>query len=300
MSILPVSCSFYPSSPVETMAVQNNYSFNFAEMSRRYPYWNTGLGEFIADPNEVNPGVPLTPELQAEHQKITALDKRLMLQKMDLIRFVINTPEFEANFMKATFWGDANASGPGGKLELNKPLDNKRYLEIIRRRKYNVTIRKMQLSLNAAAVGVVGAKIYVLADDDRQISNSYWIAFPNREIWSKGGYLQETYMAGVVFHEMLHNTGFNHNTAAHDPVYEAQGVFTGTYNSDFRIKYAKELAAFRGFYENQYSFWLTYDTIAPGSKTRARSAVPTPMGAPGEVICILNKDGTHTQYTVPK
>lgn len=62
--------------------------------------------------------------------------------------------------------------------------------------------------MSVAAAGVVGVKLYVLANDDAKISNAYWIAFPNRDIWSKGSYRDDIYMAGVAFHEMLHNTGF--------------------------------------------------------------------------------------------
>lgn len=72
--------------------------------------------------DELNPEITYpTEEQKAQYQTLSPLDKKLMLEKLDLIRFIINTPEFETNFMKATFYGDANVSGLGGNMELGKP-----------------------------------------------------------------------------------------------------------------------------------------------------------------------------------
>lgn len=296
ISVLSYSCSKKSfTAPAELMGAKDiYYNENLNTMSQMYPYWNISFGSFQVVNESIRADLiaNASSETLYKAKRLEIVEKSLMLQKLALIRFVLNTPEFEEELMKKKFYSSVNASGPNGNIKRGDLYDNKRLLEVLRRRHYNVTIRKGIISKGAAAVGVLGPSLYVMADDNKSVSNSYWIAFPNHEDWSKGGYLQDSYMAGVVFHEMLHNSGFNHNVP-NDATYGIQGVFTKVYGDKiFREKYREQLASFRAFYERKYSNELKSPTIYKSKKISLRTDYINGNNDSDAEICILYHDGT--------
>lgn len=294
------SCSFIPTSPANLM--MNNYDFlqSIEEQSHQYPYWNIDFLRFNVldqDPQFVNNP---TPEQKIKARTLTINDKVLMFQNLSFLRFALNTPEFASNLLKTTFNSSVNAKGPKGIMVKGKPLDSKRLLEILQKRSYAVEIRKGVIAAGAAAVGVVGRHIYVLDDNDPQAHNSYWLAFPNSQNWSTGGYLKRNYITTILFHEMLHNSGFSH-TVPNDATYGIANVFGRTVGDPkWKQKYQKQLTAFISYYGNQYKEWLLKDTIAiPKKKTRSLESLTYRRSIQEDVeICILDENGNHSTKKV--
>lgn len=286
-----LSCK-YPTAPAELLIAKNNtHVFDTENQTKAYPYWNIGFSSFVVANETVRADlIASTSEaMKYKAKRLEVREKELMLQKLDLIRFVINTKEFEEEIMKSKFRSSRDASGPNGTIKVGDTLNNKRMLEVIKRREYNVSIRKGIITAGAAAVGVVGPSLYVMSDNDKATSNSYWIAFPNHEDWSAGGYLQDNYMAGVVLHEMIHNSGFTHGVDSHDAVYGVQGAFKNVYGKkEFREKYAKELETFRGFYSKKYENWLKAPTVY-----KANNFSLTENAEKNSETCTLFYDGTY-------
>ncbi|MGL5722297.1 MAG: hypothetical protein ACRCY4_07855 [Brevinema sp.] len=287
--IFMTGCSVLPDS-----SNGNPDLLNAETLSQRFPFWDVRLGAFTVLNDPLNPEIPSPTALQIDqHLRLSIADKRLMLRRMDLVRFVVNTPEFEQQVLRGTFVGTHNAQGPLGTMRLNERLDNARLLKIIKARRYPVEIRKAQIPLEAAAVGQVGSPLYVLADDDIRSTFSWWIALPNRDIWTEGRYRDDASIAGTIFHEMLHNTGFGHIDnvfQAPDPVYGVQLVLENLLrDTSFRLRYNSQITSILGLYESVYaSQWLVADTVPVSSRQVQRS-----LSVGDGIVCVLGFDGSH-------
>lgn len=294
-------CSTVPKTPFDLMLSQKSI-MSMEEMNKAYPYWNLKFDSFVVyDDKPYNPGDPdLPPNLlpipdlvYIRAKKIDVLEKKLMLQKMDLIRFAVNTPEFASNLMKGVFKSARNVSGSFGTIKKDDVYDNKRILEILQKRIAPFSIHKKVLNYNAAAVAVVGPSVYVLDDNDPVNKRHSWVAFPNREYWGSGGYLnQPHYIAGVLFHELLHNAGFTHGTTEqkYDTVCSVMRVFRNTIGtSAWQKKYKKQLQSFR-YYELHHTGMLALDTFPVPKSIRSDIEY---YSDEEEIVCIINPDGTY-------
>ena len=210
------------------------------KMEELYPAWNVKLSWF-------NP----------KDAKITIAEKRNMLRKLSLVKFMINTPEFEEKVLATTMYSAVNASGPNGDIKVGSKLDSKRIMTVLKNRNYNVAIRKQKIS-GVAALGVLGKSLYCLADNVSQ--DTLWIAFPSVENWVNGGYLLEPYLSAIVFHEILHNTGFSHS-GNYGAIYPLQNIYKSLYNDKkWKEKYKERLEDFQYYYEIKYSHVLNADS----------------------------------------
>lgn len=210
------------------------------KMEELYPAWNVKLSWF-------NP----------KDAKITIAEKRNMLKKLSLVKFMINTPEFEEKVLATTMYSAVNASSPNVNIKVGSKLDSKRIMTVLKNRNYSVAIRKQKIS-GYAALGVLGKSLYCLADNVSQ--DTLWIAFPSVENWVKGGYLQEPYLSAIVFHEILHNTGFSHS-GNYGTIYPLQNIYKSLYNdAKWKEKYKERLDDFQYYYEMKYSEVLQKDS----------------------------------------
>jgi len=299
------SCSFTPSDPADLMTSQNNYSFDLETQGKQYPFWNISFtGFFVADQDPRSVSNP-TEQQKYDSRLININDKRLMLKSLAFLRFVINTPEFTTNVLKQKYQSSRTVTDSRGSVKEGDPLDSKRILEILQKRSYSLQIQKRIMDSEAAAIGVLGPFIYLMDDNNPSVNNSSWIAFPNDQNWSTGGYLKQVYIAGVIFHEMLHNTGFTHkDKVSNDATYGTQYVFKIVASDPtWQRKYQKQLQTYINYYIDRYQKeWLLTDTIAvKKKKIRSKRDLAFKRVVQETVeICILNKDGTHTIKKISK
>ena len=211
------------------------------KMEELYPAWNVKLNWF-------NP----------KDAKITVAEKRNMLRKLSLVKFMVNTSEFEEKVLETTMYSAVDASGPNGNIKVGSKLDSKRIMTVLKNRNYSVAIRKQNIS-GVAALGVLGKSLYCLADNVSQ--DTLWIAFPSVEYWVNNGYLLEPYLSAIVFHEILHNTGFSHS-GNYGAIYPLQNIYKSLYNDKkWKEKYKERLEDFQYYYEIKYSEVLQKDSI---------------------------------------
>lgn len=280
------ACSTVPKAPSELLAGQK-FSSSLDQKAKTYPFWNVHFRGF---------------DVRTAGKTLDVHEKRRMLRHLDLLRFTINTPEFATNVLKGTYRSARDVTSRDGKRKLAKGdyFDPQRLLDIVRYRVFPFTIAKQTLSAGAAAVGVLGQSIYLEDFSNPAFRVWSWIAFPDREYWNEGGYLKEAYLSGVIFHELLHNTGFTHGGPSHDTVYGLQRAYTSTLTKEFYAKYQKQLEAFRPFYEelhaDELKFTTTIDTPVPPTNPLALSHTEQHVAAHSDdevVICIVKEDGTH-------
>lgn len=214
------------------------------KMEELYPAWDVRLGRFF--PKDGN---------------ITVEEKRIMLKKLSLIKFMLNTPEFEERVLSTTMYSAVTAKGPNGNIKVGSKLDSERIMKVLKNRKYNVVIRKSSIDpRKSAARGVLGPSIYCSSDNYKL--ETWWIAFPAAQNWTKGYYPEEPYLSAVVFHEILHNTGFSHTSdKKYGAIYPLQNIYKSLYNdAKWKEKYKEKLEDFIYYYEMKYPQVLLEDS----------------------------------------
>ena len=307
------SCSTIPKSPLDLLSSQNTTSTSVEAMDRRYPYLKVTLRPFqVWDKDSTTPGA--TPLQNMRARQIDIKEKYNILRRVDFMRFVVNTPEFETNLLNGVYRSARNVTGSRGVIKVGDIYDNNRILELLQKLIMNTRIGKQPLSSGAAAVGMLGSSFYVTGES--KMNNSAFIIFPNRDYWGEGGYNNDNfpsniYIAGVIFHELIHNMGFNHEDPIHgnDTVYGIQNMFIKTaQDPKWQKKYGKQLASYK-LYQTKYKDWLTFITT-PTRVHAKQSPIPNndtyDREYPGEletgqqgpqneetVVCILYPDGTH-------
>ncbi len=231
---------------------------------RKYPFFNVGIKEFfVSYEEELN----IAENDNPNRDHITVEQKELMLGNLDIVRFVINTPEFKERVLRGDrhFQSarDATYTTPEGKvreLKYGDYYNEGRLLVVLRYAAIQTKIRKYYFR-NAAAMGTVGKCLYLKNyDDPAYASDNNWVGFPSTQNWDEGGYLQGPYIASLLFHEILHNLGFGHRET-NDPVYGLQGLFDEVYRDPkWQEKYASELAKFTPYYPIRHKSLLQSDT----------------------------------------
>lgn len=106
--LLIVSCSrqfnlspFSSDNNTNYQRISTNDANYIKKMEELYPAWNVKLSWF-------NP----------KDATITIAEKRNMLRKLSLVKFMINTPEFEEKVLATTMYSAVNASVPNGNVKV--------------------------------------------------------------------------------------------------------------------------------------------------------------------------------------
>lgn len=252
------------------------------QKSSSHPFFNINFGGFGVS-NENSNGVGAQSQDHFNAKRLTVGEKRLMLDALDRIRFVINTPEF-AEAMKANSYIAGNSfSGPNGNVTKGQAYpDNNRLLKVIQDRIATVVITKASLPRSVFAEGVLptsgsGSSLfffnaYVGADEDPLNSGTFRITFHNRSRWNDREFIVNEgfddsagFIPSVVFHEILHNMGFVHAEnldIERDTVYQLQTVLERVINDrNWQNRYSAQLAQFRPFYPLKHEEWIVADTV---------------------------------------
>ena len=187
------------------------------EINKKYPYWDVGVAEFKIAEDLTN------------YATITVEEKRFILRCMALMRTAVNTTEFPTEVNK-------------NKNKLVSSVDA--MVEVIRSLQYTNFIYEKR-STRGVALGALGQSRYVRyvgGQNPNQIPTANWVGFENAN-WIKWSYGYASF-SGLMFHEHMHNIGFNH-VGGHDVPSTLQNIMTDLMNrilnGDLKSKYAKDI-----------------------------------------------------------
>lgn len=185
---------------------------------------------------------------------------------MSIVRFVLNTPEYEANILAQTMKAsrDADAGTTTERVAVGDVLDSKRVLRTVQK-----TLLETEIALANLDPGVLGLAImagyYPYLENMNHEEYSPIIQRLNAQVWIKftSNYkienTLETYIniGNTILHESLHNLGFAHLDPLDrsiDVAYVMGETYASTlYDPAFRKKYANEFKRIVPFFEEKYS-----------------------------------------------
>lgn len=220
-------------------------------INKKYPYWQVGIDRFY-----------IAPEISS-YTVITVEEKRWALRSLALMRAIINTPEFETEFLKRTYISSVNESRGGYPITNGQVYDTNRLLTVIKNRKYNVQYCKYNIT-SQVAVGGIGPSRYALEGYINNLGDATFVGIPNMNWKSEFAYGIFIGFVGVIFHEHLHNTGLNHLNGHDTPTAiqtVAEGIGKRILSGDLKDKYQKQVEELTAYYYTEYKEWLTTSTI---------------------------------------
>lgn len=220
-------------------------------INKKYPYWQVGIDRFY-----------IAPEI-GSYTVITVEEKRWALRSLALMRAIINTPEFETEFLKKTYISSVNESRGGYPITNGQVYDTNRLLAVVRNRKYNVQYCKYNRT-SQVAVGGIGPSRYALEGYINNLGDATFVGIPNMNWKSEFAYGIFIGFVGVIFHEHLHNTGLNHLNGHDTPTAiqtVAEGIGKRILSGDLKDKYQKQVEELTAYYYTEYKEWLTTSTI---------------------------------------
>ncbi|WP_302280202.1 hypothetical protein [Brachyspira pilosicoli] len=229
------------------------------EINKKYPYWDVGVAEFKIAEDLTN------------YATITVEEKRFILRCMALMRTAVNTTEFptEVNKNKNKLVSSVDARYEKFSIKKGDMYDPNIMVEVIRSLQYTNFIYEKR-STRGVALGALGQSRYVRylgGQAPNQIPTANWVGFENAN-WIKWSYGYASF-SGLMFHEHMHNIGFNH-VGGHDVPSTLQNIMTDLMNrilnGDLKSKYAKALDELTAYYYTQYKHLLLEDSVFDPSK----------------------------------
>lgn len=224
-----------------------------SEMDRKYPYFNVNLDSF-----KVHVDAPLSTT-------ITVDDKIYALEALALMRIAVNIPEFETEIKKLTLYSSRKDSYPNSpySIEIGTKYDNDRVIKVIRAANYNVRYLKAGRE-DTVFMADVGKSMYVRYGYQNDLEYGKNIYIPNRPWNIVVGYSNFFVFTALLFHEHLHNLGFDHRNG-YDMVSEIHKVFQNTIlRSVFRTgQYGLDYEKMKKYYKIKNKKWLEGDTVVP-------------------------------------
>ena len=156
-------------------------------INKKYPYWQVGIDRFY-----------IAPEISS-YTVITVEEKRWALRSLALMRAIINTPEFETEFLKKTYISSVNESRGGYPITNGQEYDKNRLLAVVKNRKYNVQYCKYNRT-SQVAVGGIGPSRYALEGYINNLGDATFVGIPNMNWKSEFAYGIFIGFVGVIFH----------------------------------------------------------------------------------------------------
>ena len=242
-------------------------------LNEKYSYLPIKLKEFAVE-NKTSP-LPNGKEISIE-------EKAHVLKAIDIMRFVINTPEFRTEVFSDIYEFEAAKSGTGTKRSINKgEYYNKNIVfNILKNAAITTYILKTDIGGDANALGTLGSRFYLNVDANNPVvegdnNNATYnplallIMLPNTFYWADKDalYSDEYVLAGIIFHELIHNLGFKHLNGSpnpidkqHDTADKMEDIFMDIVNkTEWRNKYKTELAEYN-YYQKKYKHFLENNT----------------------------------------
>uniref|UniRef100_UPI003F4B9BBC hypothetical protein n=1 Tax=Brachyspira catarrhinii TaxID=2528966 RepID=UPI003F4B9BBC len=240
-------------------------------IDKKYPYWQVGIENFEID-SRLN-----------KRTVITVDEKKYILVCMALMRLAVNTDEFaeRVKALESSLKSSVGDSYGGYTLQYGEQYNAQKLIDSVRSLKYNFTYRKMNVSAGTGT-GEQGKSRYLRygLQNENDIPTGKWIGLSSGN-WGSlddvlfGDYFtymqSQTYanVAGLMFHEHMHNIGFNHFGDYNVPA-ALQGVVTQIlheilwdpiWGPALKNKYSKQLDELIAYYLTEYKHLLNEDTI---------------------------------------
>ncbi|MGL4563632.1 MAG: hypothetical protein ACRCVW_07255 [Brevinema sp.] len=230
-------------------------NLSIKQKERLYPYFNITIDDITVN----DPSINLSRE-----------EKIVFLDSLDKIKFILNSIQFRHHLEDKIAKGDCDTTGCTGiSMEYDKPVDNSRLAEAVRRFSYHLTIKK---SSGMSAVGCAAPvnyypfyappsplykrvpHFYVINLDDLahikgsiKLNGVYDYAVENPYVYS---------LEALILHEMLHNMGATHNLYQYQ-ILEGIEVSYREVEQDLLFdQYKPKWDAFKGYHREKFAHIL--------------------------------------------
>ena len=285
------SCTSRVDSVSDIDFLSKKQKLTLEEKDHLYPAWNISI-RYLKN--------------NSKDRAFTAEQKLTTLRIMSIIRFVLNTPEYEANFLKQTNLRsrvNKGAKTTSEKVVLGTLLDPKRVLRTVQKTLLETEIDLHDTYLNGSGVVGLGSVpgYYPYLEDPYHkdysnfMKNHYkgtWIGFSGKYniVDTLNDYVN---IGNTILHESVHNLGFSHRggVAGGDTTYAVGDTYSATLrNKAFLKKYKDEFKRLIPYFEEKYADFITSEP-AVRTKNTYNSKINTPQikthSASGEALTIV-------------
>lgn len=250
-------------------------------LDEKYLYFPIKLKEFVVtDKDSSSEGA--TEEDNRRAREISIEEKTHILEAISLMRFVINTPEFKTEFDDVAYKFEAAEGGSGIRtIKKGEYYDKEIVFNMLKNAAITTYILKDDIGFDANALGTLGPHFYVNVDAENPViegdnDNAPWvpldlvIILPNTIYWIDTNtiYGDKYRLAQIIFHEVIHNLGFNHlNGSPNEPwdQYDTADFMENIFRevigkAEWRNKYKTEFEQYN-HYQTKYANFLESKTI---------------------------------------
>ena len=260
------------------------------EKDHLYPAWNISI-RYLKN--------------NSKDRAFTAEQKKTTLRILSVVRFVLNTPEYETNFLKHTNLRsrvNKSAKTTSEKVVKGTLLDSKRVLRTVQRTQLETEIDLHDTYLSGSGVVGLGSVpgYYPYLEDPyhekysnfmKQHYKGTWIGFSGKYniVDNLNDYVN---IGNTILHESVHNLGFTHgNVAGGDTTYAVGDTYSATLrNKAFLEKYKDEFKRLIPYFEEKYAEFITTDPAVKSKNTydsKINTAHVKTHSASGEALTIL-------------
>ncbi len=243
-------------------------------LDEKYPYLAINLSAFKVTDKD-SPLSSATAEDNINSRVITVGEKEHILKAIDIMRFALNTPEFKEEYDNDTYYqfrSSRDYNGTERSIKQFELFDKNIVWAILTNAKITTYILKENIGSTANAIGTHGPSFYTSINLENPVvegdKNDNWIVqdlligLPNTVLWNDSSklYGDEYELASIIFHELIHNLGFNHHTRDFDTADTMEDLFyTVVSKKSWQNKYKDEIENFK-YYRTKYEDFLLEDT----------------------------------------
>ncbi len=254
-----------------------NTDDSLIEDDNKYPYLPIKLKEFVVtDKNSTSSDA--TADDNRKSREISIEEKAHVLEAIDIMRFVVNTSEFKDEFFNDIYKFEAAEYGRGIRTIKKGDYYYKNIIfNMLKNAAITTYIMKDDINGTANALGTLGPHFYVnvnatnpIIEGDKNGDLDLLIMLPNNFYWAeKNGFYGDKYkLAEIIFHELIHNLGFNHLNNSPNEIWNQydtaefmEDIFREVVSkSKFKNKYKSELKQYN-YYQTKYKKFLKSKTI---------------------------------------
>ncbi len=226
------------------------------EKDHLYPAWNISLRHL---------------KNESKNRAFTAEEKETTLSILSVIRFVVNTPEFEANILKRQLKSSENKSAQttSASVKVGDKLDSEKVLRTVQRTLLETQISLAELTGGALGLGIV-PKYYPYFEDVNHRKYESIMKANMSQVWVKftsrynitDSLASYAAIGETLLHEATHNLGFgHHDSISHygpDVSYAMGQEYVKTLRDPaFLKKYKNEFKRLVPYFEEKYAQFIT-------------------------------------------
>lgn len=297
------------------MMTLNSCNTNYLNSADELDFLNTKLELTLEDKSILYPAwnIEIRDIGNESTRAFTAKEKEITLRIMSIIRFVLNTPEYEERIINATLRASENKNSQttSEKVRIGDLLDSERVLRTVQRTLLTTTIYYANLNPSVVGLGVVPSYYPYFEDPNNENYDSI-ISNHNRGIWLKLSSLYNfndtlnsyANIGNTILHESIHNLGFSHAVSEGDVPYSLGDTFAQVLkDKDFLEKYKDEFRKIIPYFEEKYKDFIKDSPVVTQSKRASSNTYDTYISKPdynGETFtvieCVIEE---HEKYSKP-